>query len=111
MLYKLIKYLFISLGNLIKITLIHVFIFFIYLYIRIDVEIRYKSMNHPTFFTLIAPRRWTAASVGADRYRAAIGPLPIELLVFFIKIILRVIFIHSRRFIIKYAIYRGKYLT
>ena len=39
---------------------------------------RYNPMNHTTLWHVPAPHRWTAASVGADRYRAAIGPLSVR---------------------------------
>ena len=65
---------------------------------------RYKPMNHPTFLTVTTPHRWTAASVGADRYRAAIGPLPIQILTFFVKSVLPKIIIHSCALVVHYAI-------
>ena len=57
-----------------------------------------------TLLRIPAPRRWTAASVGADRYRAAIGPLPIRIIFSFINFIVLVVFIHSGYFNVKYAI-------
>ena len=67
-------------------------------------ENRTLPMNHTTLFYVPAPRRWTAASVGADRYRAAIGPLSPRIFVFFIKFVLSVIFIHSCALVVHYAI-------
>ncbi len=65
---------------------------------------RYNPMNYTTLFYVIAPRRWTAASVGADRYRAAIGPLSPRTFVFFVKFVLSIIFIHSCALVVHYAI-------
>ena len=65
---------------------------------------RYKPMNHTTLLRIPAPRRWTAASVGANRYRAAIGALPIQIILSFVKIILPMLLVYSCRLVIKYAI-------
>ena len=65
---------------------------------------RYKPMNHPTFLTVTTPHRWIAASVGADRYRAAIGALPIQIILSFVNILILVIFIHSCALVVHYAI-------
>ena len=67
-------------------------------------ENRTLPMNQSTFGRTCAARRLTAATVGADRYRSAIGPLPIRIIFSFINFIVLVVFIHSGHFIVKYAI-------
>lgn len=67
-------------------------------------ENRTLPMNHTTLWHVTAPHRWTAASVGADRYRAAIGPLSPRNFIFFVKFVLSIIFIHSCALVVHYAI-------
>ena len=67
-------------------------------------ENRTLPMNHTTLWRVTAPRRLTAASVGADRYRSAIGPLSPRTFIFFIKFILPVISIYSGALVVHYCI-------